>query len=89
MNASHRVFKALSDPVRRGILELLRKGEMSAGELAGHFELAKPSLSRHFAILHAAELVHSERRGNSIVYRLNLSVLEEALLGLLGRLKKR
>ena len=57
---------------------------MTAGELADHFELAKPTLSRHFAVLREADLIQGERNGASITYRLNLSVLEEALMALLG-----
>ena len=57
---------------------------MTAGELADHFELAKPTLSRHFAVLREADLIQGERNGTSITYRLNLSVLEEALMALLG-----
>jgi len=78
------VFQALADPTRRRILELLRQRDMSAGELAGHFELAKPTLSRHFAVLKAADLIQGERQATSIVYHLNISVLEEALLGLMN-----
>jgi DNA-binding transcriptional ArsR family regulator len=80
------VFRALSDPTRRRILELLRERDMSAGELAEHFSLSKPTLSRHFAVLREAELIHGDRQGTTIMYQLNVSVLEEALLGFLGRL---
>lgn len=72
------VFDALAHPVRRKILKLLRKGAMSAGDLAAEFDLAKPTLSGHFAVLKAADLVTTERKGTTILYRLNLSVLEEA-----------
>ena len=72
------VFDALAHPVRSKILRLLRKRAMSAGELAEKFELAKPTLSGHFAILKAADLVTAERRGTTILYRLNMSMLEEA-----------
>jgi DNA-binding transcriptional ArsR family regulator len=75
------VFKALGDPTRRRILQLLRDREMTAGEIASRFDLAKPTLSGHFAILREADLIASERAGTSITYRLNLSVLEDALLG--------
>ncbi|HLI66439.1 MAG TPA: autorepressor SdpR family transcription factor [Caulobacteraceae bacterium] len=78
------VYKALADPTRRRILELLREREMSAGELADQFDLAKPTLSGHFAVLRAADLVQSEKRGTTITYRLNISVLEEALLALMN-----
>jgi DNA-binding transcriptional ArsR family regulator len=77
----NRVFKALSDPTRRRILQLLREREMTAGELAERFDLAKPTLSGHFALLREADLVASEKSGTTITYRLNLSVLEDALLG--------
>jgi ArsR family transcriptional regulator, arsenate/arsenite/antimonite-responsive transcriptional repressor len=77
------VIKALSDPTRRRILQLLRKRDMTAGELAGHFDLAKPTLSRHFAVLREADLIQGDKAGTSITYRLNVSVLEEALLGLM------
>lgn len=72
------VFDALAHPVRRKILKLLRKRAMSAGELADRFDLAKPTLSGHFAVLKAADLVATERQGTTILYSLNLSVLEEA-----------
>ena len=78
------VYKALADPTRRRILEMLREQEMSAGEIADHFELAKPTLSGHFAVLRAADLVQSEKRGTTVTYRLNISVLEEALLALMS-----
>lgn len=73
------VFEALAHPVRRDILKLLRKRAMSAGELAEHFTIAKPTLSGHFAVLKNADLVTTERQGTTILYRLNLSVMEEAL----------
>ncbi len=72
------VFDALANPVRRKILTLLRKQPMSAGELAEAFDLAKPTLSGHFTVLKSAGLVTSERKGTTIIYRLNMSVLEEA-----------
>jgi len=81
------VFKALADPTRRRILELLRDREMSAGELAGHFDLAKPTLSGHFAVLREAGLVEAQRQGTSLIYRLNVSVLEEALMALMQGLR--
>jgi DNA-binding transcriptional ArsR family regulator len=81
------VFKALSDPTRRRILELLREREMSAGELADHFDLAKPTLSGHFAVLREAGLVDVQRQGTSLIYRLNVSVLEEALMALMQGLR--
>lgn len=73
------VFEALAHPIRREILKLLRKRAMSAGELAEHFTIAKPTLSGHFTVLKNADLVTTERQGTTIMYRLNLSVMEEAL----------
>jgi len=78
------VYKALSDPTRRRILALLRKRDMTAGELADEFELAKPTLSGHFAVLKSAGLIDGEKNGTTITYRLQVSVLEEALLGLMN-----
>jgi DNA-binding transcriptional ArsR family regulator len=75
------VFKALADPTRRRVLELLKQGPMTAGELAEHFDVSKPTMSAHFAVLVAAELVQAEKSGRSVIYRLRMSVLEEALLG--------
>lgn len=74
------VFKALSDPTRRQILQLLRKKPMNAGELAEHFAIAKSTLSAHFAILREADLVEAHKSGTVITYMLKASVLEEALL---------
>jgi DNA-binding transcriptional ArsR family regulator len=76
----NRVFKALADPTRRRILQLLRQGPLGAGELAGHFDVSKPTMSAHFAVLQEADLVAAERQGRMILYRLKLSVLEDALL---------
>ena len=70
-------FKALSDPTRRRILELLQERDMSAGEIADCFDMAKPSVSHHLNILKAAGLVSDERRGQNIVYCLNLTVFQE------------
>lgn len=75
------VFKALSDPTRREVLKLLRKGPKSAGELASHFDVSKPTMSVHFRVLKDAGLVRTERNGRSIEYSLCMSVLEEALMG--------
>ena len=75
------VFKALSDPTRRRVLQLLRQGPKSAGELSDQFAFSKPTMSAHFAVLKEANLVHSEKNGKSVVYHLKLSVLEDALLG--------
>ena len=75
------VFRALSDPTRRQVLQLLQKGPISAGEIAEHFDVTKSTMSAHFAVLAAADLVQAERHGRTIMYRLKMSVLEEALLG--------
>lgn len=75
------VFKALSDPTRRQVLQLLRKGSMTAGEISDQFDVSKPTMSAHFAVLKEADLVHAEKAGKSVIYHLKLSVLEEALLG--------
>lgn len=74
------VFKALSDPTRRRVLELLKKCPMSAGELADGFDVSKPTMSAHFAVLREAGLITSEKLGKSVVYELQMSVLEDALL---------
>jgi len=73
------VFRALSDPTRREILRLLRSRDMSAGEIADCFPLARSTLSGHFNVLRHAGLIVSERNGTSIVYSLNLGAYEEAL----------
>jgi DNA-binding transcriptional ArsR family regulator len=78
------VFKALADPTRRRVLELLRARPMSAGELAEQFPLSKPTMSAHFALLREADLIHMRRDGKSLIYELNVSVLEDALLGFAG-----
>jgi DNA-binding transcriptional ArsR family regulator len=76
----NRIFKALSDPTRRRVLQLLRERPMTAGELADHFDLAKPTMSAHFAVLREADLIYAEKSGTTITYRIRTSVLEEALL---------
>ena len=67
------VFHALGDPTRRKILQLLRAEDLSAGEIADHFELARSTMSGHFNVLKQAGLIVSERNGTSIVYSLNVS----------------
>jgi ArsR family transcriptional regulator, arsenate/arsenite/antimonite-responsive transcriptional repressor len=78
------VYKALADPTRRRILELLRDHDLTAGELAEHFNLAKPTLSGHFAVLKAADLIQADKVGTTITYHLNFSVLEESLFTLIN-----
>jgi DNA-binding transcriptional ArsR family regulator len=75
--ASHGAFTALSDPTRRAILRLLRKGSKTAGEIAAEFDLTKPTLSHHFRVLQVAGLLRAEKRGTSIVYTLQSNVLED------------
>ncbi|MEL7485983.1 MAG: metalloregulator ArsR/SmtB family transcription factor [Pseudomonadota bacterium] len=77
-----KVLKAVSDPTRRRVLELLRDGPQSAGDLARHFPFSKPTMSAHFAVLKEAGLVDAQKVGKQVIYRLRLSVLEDALLGL-------
>jgi DNA-binding transcriptional ArsR family regulator len=76
----NRVFKALSDPTRRRVLELLRERPMNAGELADQFSVSRATMSAHFSVLREAGLVHQVREGKSIIYHLQMSVLEDALL---------
>jgi ArsR family transcriptional regulator len=82
-----RVYQALADPTRRHILWLLRDQDMTAGDLAENFDLAKPTLSKHFAVLREADLIHGEKNGTSIIYSLNVSVLEDALISLMSNFK--
>jgi ArsR family transcriptional regulator, arsenate/arsenite/antimonite-responsive transcriptional repressor len=72
-------FKALADPTRRQILQLLRRGEMTAGELAEHFDMTKPSMSHHFAVLKQADLIEARRERQQIYYSLNTTVAEDLL----------
>ncbi len=82
-----KTYKALSDPTRRKIMQLLRERDMSAGELAEHFDSTKPTLSRHFSILREADLIQGQKNGTTITYRLNVSVLEETLLSMMEMFK--
>ncbi|MCX6784979.1 MAG: autorepressor SdpR family transcription factor [Candidatus Komeilibacteria bacterium] len=72
-------FKALADPTRREIIELLKKRSRSAGEIAEHFQITLPSLTYHFNTLKQANLISQERAGQQIIYSLNLSVIEELM----------
>ena len=76
------VFRALADPTRRQVLALLREKPMSAGELADQFDVSKPTMSAHFNVLREAGLIDATKHGKTIIYRLKMSVLEEALMGL-------
>ena len=71
------VYRALADPNRRRILALLKAGSKSAGEIAEEFPISMASLSHHYGVLKAADLIRSERRGQRIVYSLNTSVFED------------
>jgi len=73
------LFKALSDPTRREILKMLRQGDMTAGDIARHFDISKPSMSHHLNVLKQAELVLDERRGQYIYYSLNTTVFQDVL----------
>lgn len=75
-------FKALSDPIRREILELLKNNRLSAGEIAGHFDLSGATISYHLNILKKADLIWETKYKNYIYYELNTSVLEELMLWL-------
>ena len=75
-------LKALSDPVRRDILNLLKEGRLSAGEITEHFQITAAAISRHLSVLKEADLVRDSRDGKHIYYELNASVLEEVLLWL-------
>ena len=75
-------FKALSDPVRREILEMLKKRRMSAGEIGSHFDMTGATISYHLSILKKAELVKETKQKNYVIYELNTSVVEEIMLWL-------
>ncbi len=83
MNA---IFRALNDPTRRAILEMLRAGDRTAGDIAGAFDISKPSISYHLDLLKQADLVSASREGPFIRYTLNTTVLEEAVGWLLDLL---
>ena len=75
-------MKALADPTRREILNLLKKGKLSAGEITDHFQITAAAISRHLSVLKEAELIRDCREGKYIYYELNASVLEELMLWL-------
>ncbi len=77
--SSDQIFRALADPTRREILDLLRKGEMTAGALAEKFDMTKPSMSHHFAVLKDADLIVSRRDGQQIWYGLNTTVVQDLM----------
>jgi len=80
------VFKALAHPVRRQILEMLKTGPKSAGEIGAAVAVSAPTLSGHFAKLKGADLINAEKSGTTIYYTLNISALEEAMLAFMGRM---
>ena len=77
MSSIQKVLEAISDPTRRKILDLLKKSDMTAGELGTHFDISGPSMSHHLNKLKAADLVQTTRQGQSIVYSINTSVFED------------
>lgn len=80
MNES--IFKAMSDQTRRKIIELLKEGPKTAGEISDHFSSAQPTISRHLNVLKNANLIVDQREGNFIIYKLNTTILQEWLVWL-------
>lgn len=80
-------FRALADPTRRDIIELLRSGSLTSGEIAQHFPVAWATISRHLAVLRDAGLILAERHGQQIVYELNTTVVEDLIQHLMGWVK--
>jgi DNA-binding transcriptional ArsR family regulator len=72
-------FKALADPTRRRILDLLKNGDLTAGEIADNFDMTKPSISNHLNLLKHAELIWDERKGQHIIYSLNTTVFQDVM----------
>jgi DNA-binding transcriptional ArsR family regulator len=72
-------FKALADPTRRQIIRLLKERDMTAGEIADHFAMTKPSISHHLSSLKQAKLILDERQGQNIVYSLNTTVVQDVM----------
>lgn len=77
--SSNEAFKAIADPTRREILRLLRRGEMTAGDLAERFDMTKPTMSHHFSVLKEADLLTSRRDGQQIWYSLNTTVVQDLM----------
>lgn len=73
-------MKALSDPTRRDIVQMLKKSEMSAGDISTHFDMSSAAISKHLTVLKNADLIRDRREGKFLMYELNTSVLEEVLL---------
>jgi ArsR family transcriptional regulator, arsenate/arsenite/antimonite-responsive transcriptional repressor len=78
-----KTLSALADPTRRKILQMLGKGDLSAGEIAAEFNISAPSISHHLSVLKSAELVVAQRQGQNIIYSLNASIVQEMLQQLL------
>jgi ArsR family transcriptional regulator len=83
------LFRALNDETRRKIVELLKTGDMTAGDIADHFNITKPSISHHLDLLRQAEIVSSEKRGQFIYYSLNATVLDEMVSWFMGLKNKK
>jgi DNA-binding transcriptional ArsR family regulator len=79
-----RSIQALADPTRRAILQMLSRGDLSAGEIAARFHISAPSVSHHLSVLKNAGLVAAQRSGQNIIYRLNATVVQELLQQLMG-----
>ncbi len=79
----NKVFKALADPTRRKILQLLNQGEMNAGDLASHFPISAPSMSHHSNVLRSADLITQRREGQQLFYTLNTTVFQEVIAALM------
>jgi DNA-binding transcriptional ArsR family regulator len=88
MVSPNAVFRALADPTRREILEMLRPGPMQSGDIAARFSSAWPTISRHLGVLRDAELILSERQGTSIRYELNTTVLQGVIATLMDWSKR-
>jgi len=82
-------YKALADPTRRAILELLRDGDRTAGEIAAEFDIAWPSVSHHLTVLRNANLISAERDGQYIRYSLDTTVIQEIVADLIGLAERR
>lgn len=78
------VFKALADPTRRAIIDLLKEQDMTAGDIAKQFNMKKPSISHHLSTLQTAELVLSERNGQHIIYSLNTTVFQDIMMWMMN-----
>ena len=81
------VFKALNDPTRRTILEMLRKKDLSAGEIAAAFNISAPSISHHLDILKNANLVFARKQGQFVIYSLNTTIMDEIIVWMTNLLK--